>query len=186
MKKKQIGWLAACFAIMVILLTHGNCLASTFSDFTLLDSNGQRGVTLKFDLFSSNGATFEYSVNGGKSWGNLASFNSGGDSQTVRSPRFKDGTHITFAVVVDGTRYTLQQASFTGFNTKGNAAGAVWDIGGNQFEANFWKVRNGDTMVGNKVPIPPTAALLGSGLLGLIGIGWKRRSSEMGSTASAA
>lgn len=31
--------------------------------------------------------------------------------------------------------------------------------------------------VGSKVPIPPSALLLGSGLLGLVGLGWRRRKS---------
>ena len=107
-------------------------------------------------------------------WGNVVTAVADASTFTVNFTLDSGATwNGAYQFVVDGSRYTAGttpapwNANFFG-GYSGNWGGAS-TVGGDL---------TGNMGAGYQVPLPPSMLLLGSGLLGLVGLGWRRSRKE--------
>lgn len=170
------AWVDANDGTISVTLANTSAIASAFTGFAF---NAPSNVT---DLGTFTGPNSDwsavYSPNSINTPGQFGFF----DLAAITGPNFNGGTPLngiwngvtgTFSIGVTGTDMdTLTTASFlslfsslNGFSgIPLNFIGRVQAIG-----------TEGLSDVASQVPIPATALLLGSGLIGLVGIGWRRK-----------
>jgi hypothetical protein len=162
-------------------------------DFTAL--TGGNGVIANPTTFSGNGYSYEisatsylYSLTNAVSTGyptetlTVSNFTGtpatavGGYFYPTDDPGNDTTGTIKVYVSVDGQTYTLTYASSSPRQFLGIVSTTAF--GSLNITSDGVSFPSLDHLyVGSAVPIPPSALLLGSGLLGLLGLGWRRKSS---------
>lgn len=170
-----------CVPLLVALALAGTtmCHASPYNYFTLVDASGDDKIG-SFNISNNSGeGLISYYLNG--AWHNLAV------GQMATFNLIPNGSLLDIRYFLNGTWYQLWDAVTTvTINANATAIVVDWNVGDpNLTHAGFVIIANNDRISphlgntsgvpGNPVPIPPSAILLGSGLLGLVAIGIKRR-----------
>ncbi len=153
--------------------------AATFAGFTQnpgTNAAGSSAVTLFGSPFPTSSSQNNYITfgPGGLSFTPVTD----GSGNFGFADQYSDGTHT-------GTAYTEHD-----LNVKKQLQGLIFEIGPNEWMVCFEDGQSFNGCLGDQdyndlvlhvtrtftpVPLPPAALLMGSGLLGLVGLGWRRR-----------
>jgi len=163
--------------IALALLGSVDCPASPYNYFTLMDGNGD-GVISTFNISNnSSEGVIAYWLDGG--WHNLAS------GQMATYHNLASDSRLDVRYFLDGVWHelwkpeTLVVSSPTSIMINWNVGDPSLVHGSLSLVSNVELTSShlGDTpgVPGNPVPLPPSAILLGSGLLGLIAIEIRKR-----------
>jgi hypothetical protein len=169
MKRLQILAMAAVLVLGISSLAVAEVSAQNPFGFYVYDTNNDQSVSLSLGGFSPYG-TLEYSTDGGN-WNNFTS--------TVPITLSGNATSqlIQFHLLIGPDIYTFGTIEFGGEVNNGlwhSATLNFYNSITNQWLAYTVGTAGGSDSIGNApttTPIPAAAWLLGSGLLGLIGIG---------------
>ena len=194
--KKMLFIIPITFFALLLLIGLGNqtCLADPIdgSGYSILVIEGidddNHLTTLQIQELSGSDGELYYSTNGGTSWTQIPI------SYTIGP--FSGGTTLDFKLDFNpGTNlysFNTGDATITYWGNEFNSTDAEtpntwwtdvyykiatidWDVGGYHFNiCSTTDVKDG---LISAVPIPTSVLLLGAGLLGLIGIGYRRRKS---------
>jgi hypothetical protein len=163
----------AMAAIMVVCMTSW-AGAMPVSGFWVYDSDSNGTVDLSLYDVAPMGGTLQYSTNGGSSWLSLTNFV---NSTITLNPTAGASQLIQFQFLLNGNSYS-GNVDFGGVDGAGLWHSATLNFySGSQWYAYLIGTAGGLDHVGGppaSTPIPAAAWLLGSGLLGLIGIGGRR------------
>jgi hypothetical protein len=164
--KRSLLKVLMVMALGVVICLPGVAAALTL-DFSLPDKTNLNTATPDYNIFTWNGWTV---ANGSVSAGNVATI-------TINSGTF------TF----DAADFALNNGT-SNLTITGYASGTpvvTWSFGedfkvfeGISLTQLAFSSDSGFTMdnfVDALIPLPPSALLLGTGLLGLVGLGWRRR-----------
>jgi hypothetical protein len=88
------------------------------------------------------------------------------------------GSNLGFASWTDKAYNMYAETAFQNIAHTGSSLTINWFASGTGWQGGsdeFWAMDNVQVVLNNVVPLPPTVVLLGSGLLGLLGAGWRYR-----------
>jgi hypothetical protein len=198
--KKMLLTIPITFLALLLVVGMGSqtCLADTINPIVLIDSN-DLGSTVDVDIDDYGGYGLYYSLNSGTSW-QLIEFTGSYPGEATLEGLAGAG-QLVFGLDLEGDGMSSGtnllstdsydvNLSFSGLNEDivienpdgwshpvYNSASIWWKVSnGNGFQIDLITPEGTDGL--SQVPIPTSVLLLGAGLLGIIGIGFRRRKSS--------
>ena len=184
---QKIGKLLSFLIIGTLMMLGGsrNCLAAygfsnlSGNQFTVTEPAGDY-MTISISNFQlQNGLQLAYSTNGGSSWTYLPDTTLPGAQISINSNQVALNFDLVQSNGNGGYNIVSSTPTFSSYFTNPdsslnyNGVSFQWDISGYPVDVSFSSVAPYKNP--SSVPVPAPALLLGSGLLGLVGLGVRRR-----------
>jgi hypothetical protein len=174
MRKKGFSLALLILAALTLLGIPQNCMAEvtySFNGTELSVTDPGFNLSMEFNTNSVVGGTISY--NTGSGWIGVALTPSGpfySESTTISDLGPSFNLNLKYTLLNNTTLYLSTPEVY--IPSGGSSAIITWSAGGS-YVGTTVSLTNGVAQA--PVPIPPSAALLGSGLLGLVGFGLRRQ-----------